>query len=320
MSFIGKISPALTSIAFALLTACSSGSSDPTTIAADFSAHGVNGTVSGQNITLDLSGLGNCTTTVENMVIGINANGASISPDPRIARDYSQPVQFTLTAPDGTKVVYTVTVKGAACLSTPAPTPTPTPTPTPDTIPPVITVLGTNPLSLTVGTAYTEAGATCADNKDPNCTVVTTGTVNTATVGTYTITYTATDAAGNVSSMTRTVNVVAAADPAPIAGGTFAALADMTVSDQAGAGIITINAGGVTDTLGRVIVYSASGLPNDANGTLTIDAATGVISGIYDVLGGTLSLAPFTITVTATPTEGTHPISKTFVLSIRNDG
>jgi hypothetical protein len=61
------------------------------------------------------------------MVIGINANGASISPDPRVARDYSQPVQFTLTAPDGTKVVYTVTVKGAACLATPTPTPTPTP-------------------------------------------------------------------------------------------------------------------------------------------------------------------------------------------------
>ena len=119
MSFIGKISAALTSIAFVLLTACSSGSSDPTTIAADFSAYGVKGTVSGQNITLDLSGLGNCTTTVENMVIGVNANGASISPDPRIARDYSQPVQFTLNAPDGTKVVYTVTVKGAACVTAP---------------------------------------------------------------------------------------------------------------------------------------------------------------------------------------------------------
>lgn len=65
------------------------------------------------------------------MVIGVNANGASISPDPRVARDYSQPVQFTLTAPDGTKVVYTVTVKGAACLSTPTPTPTPVPAPVP---------------------------------------------------------------------------------------------------------------------------------------------------------------------------------------------
>lgn len=69
------------------------------------------------------------------MVIGINANGASISPDPRLARDYSQPVQFTLTAPDGTKVVYTVTVKGAECLPTPTPTPTPAPTPAPTPVP-----------------------------------------------------------------------------------------------------------------------------------------------------------------------------------------
>ncbi len=69
------------------------------------------------------------------MVIGVNANGASISPDPRVARDYSQPVQFTLTAPDGTKVVYTVTVKGAACLSTPTPTPVPAPVPAPTPTP-----------------------------------------------------------------------------------------------------------------------------------------------------------------------------------------
>lgn len=122
---------ALSCIAFATLTACSGSSSDPSTVAADFSAYGVKGSISGQNITIDLSGQANCSTTVENMVIGINANGASISPDPRVARDYSQPVQFTLTAPDGTKVVYTVTVKGAACLPTPTPTPEPVPAPSP---------------------------------------------------------------------------------------------------------------------------------------------------------------------------------------------
>lgn len=130
----------LTCIAFAALTACGgggggSGSPDPTVVAADFSADGVKGAINGQNISIDLSGQTNCSTTVENMVIGINANGASISPDPRVARDYSQPVQFTLTAPDGTKAVYTVTVKGAACLPTPAPTPVPVPTPAPVPVP-----------------------------------------------------------------------------------------------------------------------------------------------------------------------------------------
>ena len=129
-------SAALTSIAFALLTACSSSSPDPTVVAAEFSAQGIKGTVNGQNITLDLSGLGNCATSVENMAIGVQASGASISPDPRVARDYSQPVQFTITAPDGTKVVYTVTVKGAECL-TPAAPPV-TPPVVPPVIPPVV--------------------------------------------------------------------------------------------------------------------------------------------------------------------------------------
>lgn len=112
-----------------LLAACSS-SSDPQSVAGEFSAMGVKGTISGQNVSLDLSGLGNCATNIENMVIGVNAYGASISPDPRTARDYSKPVDFTLTAPDGTKVTYTVTVKGAGCIATPTPAPAPTPTPT----------------------------------------------------------------------------------------------------------------------------------------------------------------------------------------------
>lgn len=136
--FVRKIfscSAALTSIAFALLTACSGGSSpDPTVVAVEFSAYGVKATINGQNVTLDLSGLGNCATNIESMVVGINANGASISPDPRKARDYSAPVEFTITTPDGTKVVYKVIVKGAACIAgTPTPTPTLTPTPSPKT-------------------------------------------------------------------------------------------------------------------------------------------------------------------------------------------
>ena len=135
---------AISSIAFAALTACGGSSSpDPAVVAADFSAYGVKGSVNGQNISIDLSGQANCSTTVENMVIGINANGASISPDPRVARDYSQPVQFTLTAPDGTKVVYTVTVKGAECLPTPTPTPTPAPAPTPTPTPTACTAAPT---------------------------------------------------------------------------------------------------------------------------------------------------------------------------------
>jgi Cu/Ag efflux protein CusF len=78
-----------------------------------------------------------------------------------------------------------------------------TPTP-PDTVSPVVTVTGDNPATVELGATYSDAGAT----SDGGETVVSSGTVDTSTVGSYTITYTATDAAGNVGTATRTVNVV----------------------------------------------------------------------------------------------------------------
>ena len=79
--------------------------------------------------------------------------------------------------------------------------------PAPDTIAPVITMNGTN-ISLIAGTIYTDAGATCKDNRDVSCVVVTTSTVNTAVAGTYTVTYQAIDAAGNTAiPVVRTVTV-----------------------------------------------------------------------------------------------------------------
>jgi Protein of unknown function (DUF1566) len=107
----------LLSIGFATLAACSS-SNTPTEVTVDFSINGVKGTISGQNVTIDLTTKESCS-NLSSLIIGVQANGASISPDPTVARDYSSPVAFTITAPDGTKVVYTVTVKGNICTSAP---------------------------------------------------------------------------------------------------------------------------------------------------------------------------------------------------------
>src|SRR3989344_1550301 len=76
-----------------------------------------------------------------------------------------------------------------------------------DTTPPVITLTGNNPENVAKNFAYTDAGATALDDVDGNISVVVTGAVNTSLVGVYTITYTATDAAGNTATATRTVNV-----------------------------------------------------------------------------------------------------------------
>jgi len=78
-----------------------------------------------------------------------------------------------------------------------------------DTTDPVITLNGDNPITIVEGTSYTDAGATATDNVDGSVTVTSTGSVNTNTIGIYTILYTATDVAGNSVSATRTVNVIA---------------------------------------------------------------------------------------------------------------
>jgi hypothetical protein len=77
-----------------------------------------------------------------------------------------------------------------------------------DTTAPVITLNGENIINLTQGDIYTEFGATAIDNVDGSITIVIAGSVDISTIGTYTITYTATDKANNISTKTRTINVI----------------------------------------------------------------------------------------------------------------
>lgn len=78
-----------------------------------------------------------------------------------------------------------------------------------DTTPPVVTLVGAATMSLKVGDTFTDPGAHAVDTNEPMLGVSTTGTVNTAVAGTYTITYSATDRAGNTGKAIRTVTVTA---------------------------------------------------------------------------------------------------------------
>jgi hypothetical protein len=78
---------------------------------------------------------------------------------------------------------------------------------------PEITLLGDVVMQLVVGTAFTDPSATVADAEDGNITnkLVATGTVDVNTIGSYTITYNATDSQSLAAdTKTRIVNVVAA--------------------------------------------------------------------------------------------------------------
>ena len=78
-----------------------------------------------------------------------------------------------------------------------------------DNNPPVITLNGVTP-NITVGGTYTELGATATDDVDPPFPATSSGSVDTSKVGSYIITYNATDSYGNVAiPVTRTVNVIA---------------------------------------------------------------------------------------------------------------
>ena len=77
-----------------------------------------------------------------------------------------------------------------------------------DSTPPLITLQGSNPATLDLGSTYIDVGATATD--DSGQTIMpdlVENDVNTSLVGTYHVTYTAHDAAMNIATSTRTVIV-----------------------------------------------------------------------------------------------------------------
>lgn len=74
--------------------------------------------------------------------------------------------------------------------------------------PPTITLTGTSSITISLQGHYIELGASAADNAGTGVAAIITGTVNVNLTGTYIITYTATDNAGNTSKIYRTVTVV----------------------------------------------------------------------------------------------------------------
>ena len=76
---------------------------------------------------------------------------------------------------------------------------------------PVLTVTGNSVVTHEVNTPYVDAGATATDDPGANnltSFIITNNTVDETQLGTYTVTYEVTDAYGNTSTGTRTVNVV----------------------------------------------------------------------------------------------------------------
>jgi hypothetical protein len=132
-----------------------------------------------------------------------------------------------------------------------------------DNVPPVITVLGDNPATTELGQTYTDAGATAFDEFHGETSVSTSGTVNTSSVGSYTLTYTATDLDGNTATATRTVNVVDTTAPTITITGANPATVEL-------GGTYTDAGATATDASGPVDVVSTGTVDPDTVGTYTI--------------------------------------------------
>ena len=141
-----------------------------------------------------------------------------------------------------------------------------------DTTPPVITLLGVNPVTVAQGAVYTDAGATALDNVDGDITanIVTVNPVNTAVIGTYTVTYDVSDAALNpATQVTRTVNVVAVADVTP------------PVITLLGANPVTVAQGAVYTDAGATALDDVDG--DITANIVTVNSVNTAVIGTYTV-------------------------------------
>jgi len=82
-----------------------------------------------------------------------------------------------------------------------------------DTTPPVITLVGPLIIYHEIPELFYDPGYSCVDDTDLICTVIVTSNLNISVLGTYIITYAATDSSGNKSVKTRVVHVVDTTPP-----------------------------------------------------------------------------------------------------------
>jgi len=119
----------------------------------------------------------------------------------------SIPVTVTGAANPNAPGVYTVTYSASANGFTSEATRIVT---VQDTVAPVITLNGANPMQVGFGTVFTDPGATASDGcaGDLTSSIAVTGSVDTNTVGFYALTYSVSDPSGHSDTKVRTVEVL----------------------------------------------------------------------------------------------------------------
>lgn len=159
-----------------------------------------------------------------------------------------------------------------------------------DTTAPVITLTGSNQVNHILNTTYTDQGATATDDTDGDITgsITMTGSVNKDLTGNYTLTYSVTDAAGNSSSVTRTVNVYNQADH-------LAGAYNSTLTMPWPGGAVTTPTRTITasSTVNKNIVITGFGESTSSSINLVVDLTADTIAVPQQTGSGGYSFGPY---------------------------
>ncbi|MFT6926893.1 MAG: hypothetical protein ACJAZP_002513, partial [Psychromonas sp.] len=147
-----------------------------------------------------------------------------------------------------------------------------------NSVAPVLTLLGADPINLNLNETFTDPGATAQDETDGDLTSAITAVsdVNTSVAATYTVTYSVIDSDGNGASFSRTV----------------------IVHDNTGAPVLTLNgADQITLNLGETFTDPGATAQDETDGDLSADITT-----VSDV--NTSVAATYTVTYSVTDSDG----------------
>ncbi|MGS0681235.1 immunoglobulin-like domain-containing protein [Shewanella sp. 125m-7] len=154
---------------------------------------------------------------------------------------------------------------------------------------PVISLNGDSPMLVAHGADFLDPGASVSDNVDTNLAVITSGTVDTRSVGSYNLTYSAVDSAGNSAEVSRVVNVTDQTAPVIALNGE----ATITVEQNSS---FTDPGSSVTDNVEQALVATVSGsvdLSKVGSYTLTYDA-TDAAGNLATSIERTVNVTPIT--------------------------
>lgn len=189
-----------------------------------------------------------------------------------------------------------------------------------DVTAPVVTLIGGDETISLQGT-FTDLGATAKDNKDGNLSASISGNVDVNHTGTYQITYTATDAAGNSGTATRNVTVkndlesMTGTYVCTINPGAYTYTQTITASSTVNK---RVNFGKFGDYIGNTAIYA------DVNNTgttspITLSSQTAIQVGnpatdrTFSGTGARTSASNFGLTYTETTSTGSASYTEVYV-------